>query len=133
QSKYAGDEIRSELSKVLQSYTAELERMASSQDVSRLLTSRSGTAEVFEQFYEFNNEQNVKSIFHVLDKERKLLASSALNVPGDAERKIAEIIGRLARSESNVLVESNRIAYSHQRFTSYTLAGKVHNDGTTVG
>lgn len=133
QTKQAGDYIQSQLAAVFHAYASELDGMASSPDVIQLITSLTNRQNVFEQFYEFNNHQSVRSIIHILDRNGELIASSALNISNSAEQALDGIVTRLSRTDADVLAESNRIPYSHSLFTSYTFAKKVWNEGEVAG
>ena len=55
--------------------------MAESPTVINYVSSHLGSEQVYSEFYDFNNRQKIKSIFHIVNTDGVFLASSA---PADA-------------------------------------------------
>lgn len=128
QTQDAAQAIRSQLEDVFHSYDQEIRRMASLDSVIQYVSHNAHSELVFEQFYQFNNEQQVKSLMYILDEDGMILASSAVDTSEENERTLKEIMMRLSRFDADVIHEANRLRHSLDRFTSYTFATKVRNN-----
>lgn len=127
QTKIASNAIRQRLENVFYHYDQEIRRMATLDEVVRFVSQDSPPELVFEQFYQFNNEQQVKSIMHILNTDGEILVSSALDTSDTNERALKETMMRLSRLDTDFMHEANRLRFSLDRFTSYTFAAKVRD------
>lgn len=133
ETKDANYEIYQSLSKVYSDYYEEINRMAESPLVIDYAATRLNGQDVYEQFYEFNNHQKVKSVFHIIDVKDVFVASSA---PSDAtiqEMIVKDVVPRIPKISSATLAETNHIRYSHDRYTLYTFGKAIVNKGDVVG
>ncbi|NJJ39193.1 sensor histidine kinase [Paenibacillus apii] len=133
QTKEAGRTIRLSLGEVYRSYHEEVNRMAGLPQVIEYADTRRGSPRVYEEFYNFNNRQQVKSIMHILNKNGEILASSANLSPESSENALKAIVFRMSRTGQPLLAESNHIRFSHDRYTVYTFAREIRKDGRILG
>ncbi|HBS47129.1 MAG TPA: two-component sensor histidine kinase, partial [Paenibacillus sp.] len=73
----AAQSISHSITEVYQQYHDEIQRMADSPAVVNYVSTHLGSEKVYSEFYDFNNQQNVKGIFHILNKDGIFLATSA--------------------------------------------------------
>ncbi|NHN28930.1 sensor histidine kinase [Paenibacillus agricola] len=129
----ANETINLGMSKVYNEYYNEINRMATLPLVIDYATSRSNGQEVYEQFYEFNNHQKVKSVFHIIDTKGIFVASSAPSNALIQEMIFKEIVPRISPLPTSTLTETNRIPYSHDRYTLYTFGKAIFQKNAIVG
>lgn len=131
--KKAGNIVNSSLAQVYNSYYNEINEMAESEEVINFVSTHLYSEDVYEKFYDFNNSQKVKSVFHIIDTRGIFLASS---VPSDAyinETICNDIIPRIAKKPEDTLSETNKMLYPHDRYTVYTLGKPILKDNKIIG
>ncbi|WP_213645765.1 sensor histidine kinase [Paenibacillus lautus] len=129
----AAQSISQSISGVYHQYYEEINRMAVSPTVINYVSSHLGSEQVYSEFYDFNNQQKVKSIFHVVNTDGVFLASSA---PADAlysNFAFGNLIHRIDQRPGDTLTEMNSFRYSHDRDTSYTFGKAIVKDKRTIG
>lgn len=127
QTKDASDVIRQRLEEVYHHYDQEIRRMVELEELVQFVSQKSPPELIFEQFYQFNNDQQVKSIMYILNKDGEIMISSALDTSETSERALKETMMRLNRLDTDFIHESNRLRFSLDRFTSYTFAAKIRD------
>jgi two-component system sensor histidine kinase YesM len=129
----ANETINLSMSKVFNDYYKEINRMATLPLVIDYASTRSNGQDVYEQFYEFNNNQKVKSVFHIIDMKGIFIASSAPSNASVQEMIFKDIVPRISPIPTSTLTETNHIPYSHNRYTLYTFGKAILNNNTVVG
>lgn len=129
----AAESISESMAEVFQQYHSEINRMAVSPAVLNYMTTHLGSDKVYSEFYDFNNRQKVKSIFHIVDKDGIFRASS--DSPDALYNSFAfgNLINRIEHKFGNTLTEMNSFRYSHDRDTSYTFGKAIIKDNQTIG
>lgn len=129
----AAESISKSMMEVYQQYHDEINRMAVSPAVLNYVTTRLGSDKVYSKFYDFNNRQKVKSIFHIVDKDGIFRASS--DSPDALYNNFAfgNLINRIEHKSGGMLTEMNSFRYSHDRDTSYTFGKAIVKDKQTIG
>ncbi|NEZ41544.1 sensor histidine kinase [Paenibacillus alvei] len=129
----AAESISKSMMEVYQQYYDEINRMAVSPAVLNYVTTRLGSDKVYSEFYDFNNRQKVKSIFHIVDKDGIFRASS--DSPDALYNNFAfgNLINRIEHKSGGMLTEMNSFRYSHDRDTSYTFGKAIVKDKQTIG
>ncbi|MEW9107455.1 sensor histidine kinase [Paenibacillus sp.] len=129
----AAESISKSMMEVFQQYHDEIKRMAVSPAVLNYVTTRLGSDKVYSEFYDFNNRQKVKSIFHIVDKDGIFRASS--DSPDALYNNFAfgNLINRIEHKSGGMLTEMNSFRYSHDRDTSYTFGKAIVKDKQTIG
>lgn len=129
----AAESISKSMAEVFQQYHEEINRMAISPAVTKYLTTRLGSDKVYSEFYDFNNRQKVKSIFHIVDIDGIFRASS--DSPDALYNSFAfgNLINRIEQKSGSTLTEMNSFRYSHDRDTSYTFGKAIVKDKQTIG
>lgn len=129
----AAQSISQSFAEVYQQYYKEINRMAASPAVMNYVATHLGSDKVYSEFYDFNNHQKVKSIFHIVDTNGVFLASSA---PADglySNFAFGNLINRIDQRPNDTLTEMNSFRYSHDRETSYTFGKAIVRNKRTVG
>ncbi|EGG35834.1 sensor histidine kinase [Paenibacillus sp. HGF5] len=129
----AAQSISQSISGVYRQYDEEIHRMAESPTVINYVSSHLGSEQVYSEFYDFNNRQKIKSIFHIVNTDGVFLASSA---PADAlysNFAFGNLIHRIEQRPGDTLTEMNSFRYSHDRDTSYTFGKAIVKDQQTIG
>jgi two-component system sensor histidine kinase YesM len=129
----ANRKISQSFTGVYHDYLQEIERMASSQLVIDFTSTKLEGENVYEEFYEFNNLQKVKSVFHILDTNGVFLASSAPSDHLIQEMIFEDIVPRINRVPALTLAETNYIRYPYDRYTVYTFGKAIINGDHVVG
>ncbi|MCU6790993.1 histidine kinase [Paenibacillus sp. WQ 127069] len=129
----ANETINQSMSKIYNQYYKEINRMAALPLVIDYAVTRANSQDVYEQFYEFNNHQKVKSVFHIIDVKGIFVASSAPSNGLIEDMVFKDIVPRIPPIATATLTETNHIAYSHDRFTLYTFGKAILHNNTVVG
>ncbi|MDU5141222.1 MAG: sensor histidine kinase [Paenibacillus dendritiformis] len=129
----AAQSISHSMAEVFERYYEEINRMAASPEVMNYLTTHLGSEHVYSEFYEFNNHQKVKSIFHIVDTEGIFRASTESPDALYASFAFSNLINRIAQRPDGTLTEMNSFRYSHDRDTSYTFGKAIVKDRQTIG
>ncbi|MCG8710513.1 histidine kinase [Brenneria sp. 4F2] len=133
QTREAARSIRATLYQTYQAYEWEMTRMSALPEVIEFTRTRRSGPRVFEQFYNFNNRQAVRSVMHLLNAQGEILASSANLSPESADDTLKAIARRMYRNGQSTLTETNHIRFSHDRYTVYTFAHDIREDGRVIG
>lgn len=129
----ASHKISQNISNVYNSYYEEINRMASSLQVIKFVSTHQESQNIYEEFYEFNNRQNVKSIFHITDTKGVFLSSSAPTDHLTDDVNFHTMITRIAKDPAGTLTEMNNFRYSHDRYTVYTFGKAIVQDNIVTG
>ncbi|WP_195575440.1 sensor histidine kinase [Paenibacillus sp. 1001270B_150601_E10] len=129
----AADSINKSMAEVYRQYDEEMNRMANSPAVINYMTTHLGSDKVYAEFYEFNNRQKVKSIFHIVDTNGIFRASSDSPDALYASFAFGNLINRISQKAGDTLTEMNSFRYSHDRDTSYTFGKAIIKDKQTLG
>lgn len=127
----ASQETMLAFNRVLATYEKEMIRMANNEYVLDYLTQQKKSNLVFEEFYGFNLQQEVKSIFHLVDMKGFSLTSSS------SEDYLANEIPsyRLKRwkNPKQMVIDVQTNYFSYNKVTGLTLIQPVGKDGKIVG
>lgn len=129
----AGNIIGEKISGVYNSYYNEVEKMAKSETIIDFVHTRLNSSLVYEEFYKFNNKQEVKSAFHILDKNGVLLAYTTQSDPYIDEFIYKRIIPRINKEPAKAFTETNELKFSHGRHTVYTFGRAIYKDNEIIG
>ncbi|NMM53407.1 sensor histidine kinase [Paenibacillus aquistagni] len=129
----AANSISSSMSEVYRQYDEEINRMARSPVVLNYLTTHLGSDKVYSEFYDFNNRQQVKNIFHLVDTNGIFRASSESADALYNSFAFGNLINRISQRPDETLAEMNSFRYSHDRDTSYTFGKAIIKDKRTIG
>lgn len=133
QTREAARSIRAALDDTYRAYEWEMTRMSALPEVIEFTRSRRDGPRVFEQFYNFNNRQTIRSVMHLLNAQGDILASSANLSPESADNALKAIAQRMYRNGQSTLTETNHIRFSHDRYTVYTFAHDIRENGQVIG
>lgn len=129
----AGDLVGDTISQVYNNYYDEIERMSKSNIVVNFVYTHLNSNLVYEEFYKFNNLQKVKSAFHIVDKNGVFLAYTTPSNPYIDEAILKTIIPRIEKNPGEVLVETNKMEFPHDRYTVYTFGKAIYKDSQVIG
>ncbi|MBR2568451.1 MAG: sensor histidine kinase [Paenibacillus sp.] len=129
----AANSISTSMSEVYRQYDEEINRMARSPVVLNYLTTHLGSDKVYSEFYDFNNRQQVKSIFHLVDTNGIFRASSESADALYNSFAFGNLINRISQRPDETLAEMNSFRYTHDRDTSYTFGKAIIKDKRTIG
>lgn len=126
--------ISSSMNQVYKNYYDEIEKTSKSPVVIDFINTKLHSNQVYDEFYKFNNNQKVKSIFYVIDKNDVFLVYTA---PSDADIGKSIIRSSIYRIEENpdmTIAQTDVINYSNSRKTVYTFAKAVKDEtGKIIG
>jgi sensor histidine kinase YesM len=129
----AAQSISQSIAAVHQQYYEEINQMAVSPAVMNYVTTHLNSDKVYSEFYDFNNQQQVKSIFHIVATNGVFLASSAPPDTLYANFAFSNLITRIDHRPNDTLTEMNSFRYSHDRDTCYTFGKAIVKDHQTLG
>jgi len=132
-SAQATEAMSESIEEVYRQYATEVRRMAASPAVVDYVRTRLGSEKVYAEFYEFNNRQKVKSVFHIVSPEGVFLASSAPPDALSSDLAFGNLIHRISVKPEALLSETNSFRYSHDRVTSYSFGIAITDEGRTIG
>lgn len=130
--KEAGKNITSSLDEVYTNYYEQTKEMSKSTAVKNLINTRLDSNLVFDEFYKFNNSQEVKSVFHVVDNKGVFLATTT---PSDSDIErfiIRNIIPRIKEKPEEVLSQRDSLNYPYNRRTVYTFGKAIVNESSQI-
>ncbi len=129
----AGTAISESFTNVENSYYKEIERMAHLPIVTTTLKTHLYNNRVYEEFYNFNNQQRVKSAFHLINADGVFLASTT---PSDSSINgyiWRDIIPRMHKDPHGILMETNTMLYPHGKTTTFTMGKPVLENDHIIG
>lgn len=131
-SKQASSDISASLGQVYKNYYDEVNRMSKSDALISLINTRLHSNLVYDEFYKFNHNQKVKSIFRVVDNDNVFLVSTATSDADMEKSIISNIIPKLREKNDEILNQTDIINYPNNRRTVFTLAKAVKNEENSV-
>ena len=132
--KQATNNISSSLEQVYKNYYGEINRMSKSNNVIKLIINRVHSNLVYDEFYKFNNNQKVKSVFYIIDKDGVFLISTTINGDEISNSTAKNIIHKTAERPDEILYQTDIVNYSNNKETVYTFAKSIKdNRGAIVG
>lgn len=118
---------------VYDSYSSEIEKMSKSDTVINFVDTHLNSNLVYEDFYQFNNKQKVKSVFHIISSDGIFLASTAQSDPYIDTYSYKNLLSRIRKNPTDTLTEAYEQIYSHGRNTVYSFGRAILKDSNIIG
>ncbi|MDV3427304.1 MAG: histidine kinase [Bacillota bacterium] len=125
--------ISSSMGQVYKNYSDEIERTSKSPAVINLINTRLHSNQVYDEFYKFNNNQKVKSIFYVIDKNDVFLVYTAASDADIGRSIIRNSIYRIEENPDLTIAQTDVVNYPNGRKTVYTFAKAVKDKTGIIG
>ncbi|MEK3888779.1 sensor histidine kinase [Bacillus sp. FSL K6-3431] len=129
----SANNVENEMMKIYKIYEKEIERMSALPTVIDNINTKRNNHLVYEEFYNFNNRQDIKSVFHLVDNRNVLLASSSVSKSELDNEILHEIIPSIKKSPDNLLLEAKQMQYTHGKTTVFNFGKAVKEDGHIIG
>jgi len=131
--KKSASNIEKKVENVYENYKKEMERMLELPELYKTIETTSLNHLIYEEFYNFNNQIDVKSVFHLIDKRNVFLVSTA-HSNGELNQKIIEdIIPFIERNPNDIYLNVERTEHTNGQVTVLNLATAVQVDEEIVG
>lgn len=125
--------IESQMISIYNAYTKEIHQMAESQKVFTFLETNTDRNLIYEDFYNFNNAQKARSVFHLLDYHNNVLLSTGNNDDQVRDDFLNYYVRLIRKNPNQILVDVHETQYSHKRTTILTFGKAVVKDGIVKG
>ncbi|MFD2211327.1 sensor histidine kinase [Virgibacillus halophilus] len=129
----SANDVQHKMTVVYDRYHDEINRMASLPIVKESAVWHQNNHLVYEEFYSFNNLQDVKSVFYLIDKNNIFVASTAEPNAVIEQELILKLIPRLKKNPNHTLIDVDKTYYSHDKTSTVTFAKVVKKEGKVVG
>lgn len=132
----ANDYISKSISKVYSNYYNEIERMSKSDLIIEFIDSNKNSNLVYEEFYNFNNKQKIKSVFHIVNTKNIMLAHTfpADIADIDVEEKIVkDIIPYIKKSPEDIFTEVYNMKFPYDKQGVYVFGKAISKDSNITG
>lgn len=129
----SANQIETKIIEVYKTYAQEIERMSELPVVINNLNTNRENHLVYEEFYNFNNRQDIKSVFHLVDNRNVLLASTTDSKSEVNEEIIRGIIPSIKKNSDHLLIEAKQTQYSHGRVTVFNFGKAIKEDNQIIG
>ncbi len=111
-----------------------LHDFASSPELQAYLSHEENAAALYQQFYDFNRNTDLKSVLNILDADGNIISSTIRLSDDYSKTRIRMIAERIRRQSPEVLKESNLLEYPSGNLSVYTLGtAVVDGTGTVTG
>ncbi|WP_210469857.1 sensor histidine kinase [Sporosarcina sp. 6E9] len=125
--------VESGIMAVYNTYIEEINRMSELDTVITNLRTKRNNHMVYEEFYNFNNRQEVKSVFHLVDNRDVILASTTTSKKELDNEIINEIIPSIERNLDEILIDARQTQYSHGKTTVFTIGKAIKREDQILG
>ncbi len=125
--------IEAAIMDVYEVYVQEIERMSKLPVVLDNLNTKRNNHLVYEEFYNFNNRQEIKSAFHLVDNRNVLLASTTDSKSEVNEEILYSIIPSIQKNPQELLIEAKQTQYSHGKVTVFNVGKAIIEDQQIIG
>lgn len=132
-SKHAAKNIELKVSEVFQNYLEEIERMSELPQVYSTLETLKDNHLVYEEFYNFNNQNEVKSMFHLIDLRHVFLVSTAPSISENNNQIIDDILPYINKNPDEIYVDVAQTQYPNGITTVLNLGKAIIKDQKTIG
>ncbi|MFD1451413.1 sensor histidine kinase [Oceanobacillus sojae] len=131
--KQSGEQIKERMTEVYEVYQEEIKKMAESSLVMESLNYHNDINLVYEDFYNFNNQQEVKSSFFLIDANDVFVASTNKSNDEVNEDILNHIIPHLEKYPDDLLSIVEKTNFSHGQASTITLGKAVKQDDQIIG
>ncbi|WP_077601660.1 sensor histidine kinase [Oceanobacillus sojae] len=131
--KQSGEQIKERMTDVYEVYQGEIKKMAGSSLVTKSLNYHDDINLVYEDFYNFNNKQDVKSSFFLVDVNDVFVASTNKSNNEVNEGILNHIIPLLEKYPDDLLSLVEKTNFSHGQASTITLGTAVKQDKQIIG
>jgi len=131
--KQSANNIEEKIVKIHNIYETEVERMATSPTVIQTLQTGRKTHLVYEKFYNFNNQQEIKSAFHLIDNRHVFLASTT---PSDNEVSkiiLNKVIPWIEKEPDGLYLDAVKTEFPNGKNAVLNIGKAVKKDEEIVG
>ncbi|WP_318614504.1 sensor histidine kinase [Sporosarcina sp. YIM B06819] len=129
----SANHIEAAVMDVYQDYVQEIERMSQLPVVLDNINTKRNNHLVYEEFYNFNNRQTVKSVFHLVDNRNVLLASTTDSKSEVNEEILHSIIPSIQKNPNELLIEAKQTHYSHGKVTVFNVGKAIIEEQQIIG
>lgn len=129
----AAKNIEAKANQVYGDYVAEIERMRELPGTHHTLQEKRNNHFVYEEFYNFNNQQEMKSAFHLIDKQNIFLVSTAASNGENDEKIIRDFIPYIDKNPDDVYMNVDRTELNNGRVTVLNIGTAILKNGEIIG
>lgn len=131
--KKSANNIENKVSRVYDTYADEMERMIHLPQVIDTLETKQDNHLVYEEFYNFNTQNDVQGVFHLIDPRDVFLVSTTPSV-GENNRKIIEdMLPFIEENPDDIYMNAERTELSNGKSTVLNFGTAIKNDRRTMG
>lgn len=128
----ASDNILEHIQFIHDSYKDEIVKLTESEHVKKYLNTFRYSNLIFEEFYNFNNKQPVKSIFTLVDGAGRILLSTdeSIRENGFSSNRFVRYIHK---NPDTIVLDVEKKQYSHGKVTSLSIGKAIVEGGEVKG
>lgn len=132
--KQANRSIRTNIDKIYNNYYDEINNISESENLKSYIKTMKNSNLVFDEYYKFNNKQEVKSVLQVVDTNNNFIISTSYSDSNfDSEGFILnKIIPKIKESSDETIIDYKSIKYQNDS-TAITFAKAIKDNGDIIG
>ena len=132
--KQANKVISEKLQDIYKSYYEEINRLSESDNLKNYIKTMESSNLVFDEYYKFNNKQEVKSVFQVIDLSNNFIISTAYTDSDfDTEGFILKrILPKIRENDEETIVDYKSIKFRDDS-TAITFSRAIKDEGEIIG
>lgn len=128
--KQSAKNIEAKAQQIYDDYVAEIDRMRELPQTHDTLQTKRDNHIIYEEFYNFNNQYDVKSAFHLIDKRDVFLVTTAAS---NDDKIFRDFIPYIDKNPDAIYMNVNRTELKDGRDTVLNIGAAVRENGETVG
>lgn len=125
--------IEQKITTVYKNYYEEINRMATLSVIKENMNSHRKNHLIYEEFYNFNNQQSVKSAFYLIDKRDIFVASTSESNSEINDNILEYIVPRIKENPDDILIDVDKTNFSHNKTSVVTIGKAIKNDKQVIG
>lgn len=131
--KQAAKNIEEKVSTVFYDYVEEIEKMSELPQVFTTLETSKDNHLIYEEFYNFNNQHEVRSIFHLIDQRNVFLVSTAPSISENNNQIIDGILPYINRNPQDIYIDVEQTKYPNGVTTVLNIGKAIIKDQEIIG
>lgn len=131
--KKSAKNIEKKAEQIYESYVDEMDRMIQLPQVFHTIETKTKNHFIYEEFYNFNNQMEVKSGFHLIDKRDVFLVSTTPSNGENNEKIIDEIIPFINKNPDEIYMNVDRSEFENGQTAVLNMGTAVRKNDKTIG
>jgi len=133
ETREAATNLENEVITIYDEYVKQIDEMVNLPELQNVLKNKTKHHLVYEAFYQFNNQAELRSIFHLIDAEGVFLVSTSPRKEEHDRYILNDLIPRMNGGEQSIYIDFERSEFDNGLATVWNFGKPIYDGKTIIG